>query len=66
MEQFGHFANLEQFTIDSHFSNFRQVTIESSLLLCAGYGCFTSLGKTLGPKKQSEASLFDNKFKKHT
>ena len=25
-----------------------------------------TMGKTLGRKKQSEASLFDNKFKHHT
>ena len=39
--------------------------IDQSLLRRADYGCFTSLGKTLGSKKQSKASLFDNKVKNH-
>ena len=63
-KQFGHFANSEQFKIDCHFSNFSQVTIDLSLLLWSGYGCFTSLGKTLGREKLSKVSLLDNIFKK--
>ena len=65
-KQFGHFANLEQFEIESHFSNFNQVEIDPSLLNWAGYGCFTTLGKILDCKKQSETSLFDNKLKNHS
>ena len=56
--QFGHFANLQQFTIDSYFSNFKKVTIDPSLLRRAGYERFTSLGKILGSKKQSEDSIW--------
>ena len=44
-KQFGHFANLEHFTIHSHFSNFMHVKIDQSLLLWAGSGCFTEYGQ---------------------
>ena len=52
--------------MESHFSNFNQVTNDPSLLNWVNYWCFTSLGKTLGYKKQFEASLFDGKFKNYT
>ena len=50
-KQFGHFDNLEQFTLFSHFSNYRHVTINQPLLLWAGYGCFTEYGQDIRPRK---------------
>ena len=51
-KQFRHFANfILQFTIDSHFFNFMHVTIDQSLLLWAGYGCFTEYGQDFRPHK---------------
>ena len=37
-KQFGQFANLGQFTIDSNFSTFKQVTSDPSLLRRTDYG----------------------------
>ena len=50
----GHFADFEQFKIDSHFAHF-VFTAYLFLLIClTDFGqvsCFTSLGKTLDCKK---------------
>ena len=65
-KQFGHFGNLERFTIDSHFSYFMHVKIDHLYYFEQALVVLLSMGKTSGHTKQSEASLFDNKFKNHT
>ena len=66
--QTGHFADSEQFKIDSHFVDFGQVNIDSICLYLLDLGSsfiWLDLGKMLGCKKQSKPSLIDKKFKNH-
>ena len=54
--QKSHFADFEQFKIDSQFANLGQVKIDPNcqlLLLWAGHNYLLSLGNMLGHKKQS-------------
>ena len=62
--QTDHFANFEQFKIDSHFANFGQVWIDPTrvvLLTLRMSVILMSLSKT-GCEKQSKTSPFDKKI----
>ena len=64
--QTGHFADCEQFEIDSHIPDFEQVQIDP-LVYFYYFEQVTiillSLDKRLGRKNQSKPSLFDKRFK---